>query len=569
MLERTPYGRDAPRRVEVTAADSTPMDGPRLAAHFTGAGYAVLLQDSRGRGESEGVFQKYLNEGPDGFDTCAWILDQPWCDGRIATIGMSYGAHSAAALGCMDPPGLVAQILDSGGFDNAWRNAVRHNGAFELKQASWAFNEARRSPEAARDAVLRAALEAEDLAAWFTRMPRRAGHSPLRHHPDYERVLLDQWRAGTFDETWQRNGLWAEGFHDRYSRAALLHMSSWFDPYPGTATNNYRGLKRAGRGQQRLILGPWTHGERSARVFGDVDFGPDAPIDAWAGDWNRHRVRFLDHAVRGMADGEPAVRIFVMGGGSGRRTPGGHLDHDGRWIRAADWPVPDALSTVLHLHGDGGLRQEAPASGAPPIRFRFDPANPVPTIGGAFSSLEPLALPGSQNQMEAPGIFGCTPPFLPLASRPDVVVFQTAPLPAAVQVVGLVEVELFVATDAPDTDFTFKLMDVHPPSADYPQGYAMLLGDTVMRLRYAENPSLPRLSQPGQVRRVRLSLPMANAFMPAHRIRVDISSSNFPRFDVNPNTGEPEGEARLLQVATNTVFVDAQQPSRLILPIMS
>lgn len=568
VLERTPYGRDAPRRIEVTAADPIPMDGPRLAAHFTRAGYAVLLQDSRGRGDSDGVFEKYLNEGEDGFDSCAWILAQPWCDGRIATIGMSYGAHSAAALGCLDPPGLVAQVLDSGGFDNAWRNAVRHNGAFELKQASWAFNEARRSPEAARDPVLRAALEAEDLGAWFTRMPWRAGHSPLRHHPDYERVLLDQWRAGAFDATWQRVGLWAEGFHDRYSRATVLHMSSWFDPYPGTVTANYSGLKRAGRGQQRLILGPWTHGERSQRVFGDVDFGADAPIDSWAGDWNRHRVRFLDHAVRGIADGEPTVRIFVMGGGSGRRTPEGHLDHGGRWITATDWPLPDAAPAAFHLHGDGALRPEAPAAGATPTNFRFDPAHPVPTIGGAFSSLEPLALPGSQDQMEGPGFYGCTPPFLPLASRPDVLVFQTAPLREAVQVVGPVDVDLFVATDAPDTDFTVKLVDVHPASADYPRGYAMLLGDTILRLRYAEDPSRPRLAEPGEVRRIRLVLPIANLFLPGHRIRLDIASSNFPRFDVNPNTGEAEGMARGLRIATNTVFLDAARPSRLVLPLL-
>ena len=568
VLERTPYGRDAPRSVEVTAADPTPMDGPRLAAIFTRAGYAVVLQDSRGRGESEGRFEKYLNEAADGFDSCAWILGQPWCDGRIATIGMSYGAHSGAALGCLDPPGLGAQVLDSGGFDNGWRNAIRHNGAFEMKQASWAFNEARRSPEAAADPVLRAALEAEDLGAWFTRLPWRAGHSPLRHHPTYERVLLDQWRAGTFDETWRRVGIWAEGFYDRYSRAAVLHMSSWLDPYPATVTNNYVGLKRAGRGPQRLILGPWTHGQRSQRVFGDVDFGPDAPIESWAGDWNRQRVRFLDQAVRGVADGEPAVRVFVMGGGSGRRTPGGHLDHGGRWITAADWPLPDSVPTAFHLHGDGTLDPAVPASGAAALSFQFDPAHPVPTIGGNFSSLEPLAAPGSHDQVEGPGFFGCTPPYLPLASRADVVVFQTAPLRQAVQVVGPVEVDLFVATDAPDTDFTVKLVDVHPPSADYPRGYAMLLGDTILRLRYAEDPAHPRLATPGEVRHVRLTLPIANLFMPGHRIRLDVSSSNFPKYDVNPNTGEADGASRGRRVATNTIFADAGRPSRVTLPLL-
>jgi hypothetical protein len=299
-----------------------------------------------------------------------------------------------------------------------------------------------------------------------------------------------------------------------------------------------------------------------------VDFGPDAPIESWAGDWNRQRVRFLDQAVRGVPDGEPPVRVFVMGGGSGRRTPGGHLDHGGRWITAPDWPLPDCVPTAFHLHGDGTLDPAVPASGAAALSFQFDPAHAVPTIGGNFSSLEPLAAPGSHDQVEGPSFFGCTPPYLPLASRPDVVVFQTAPLREAVQVVGPVEVELFVATDAPDTDFTVKLVDVHPPSADYPRGYAMLLGDTILRLRYAEDPARPRLATPGEVRCIQLALPIANLFMPGHRIRLDVSSSNFPKYDVNPNTGEADGASRGRRVATNTVFADAERPSRVVLPLL-
>jgi hypothetical protein len=226
------------------------------------------------------------------------------------------------------------------------------------------------------------------------------------------------------------------------------------------------------------------------------------------------------------------------------------------------------VPTGFHLHADGTLDPAVPDSGAPALRFPFDPAHPVPTIGGNFSSLEPLASPGSHDQLEGPGFFGCTPPYLPLASRPDVVVFQTAPLREAVQIVGPVEVELFVATDAPDTDFTVKLVDVHPPSADYPRGYAMLLGDTILRLRYAEDPARPRLATPGEVRRIRLALPVANLFMPGHRIRLDVSSSNFPKYDVNPNTGEEEGASRGRRVATNTIFADAGRPSRVMLPLL-
>jgi len=569
ILERTPYGRGLVRRTEKTVAEPMPLDGAGLAAWFTARGYAVVLQDCRGRHGSEGRFEKYLSDAADGFDTCAWIIAQPWCDGSICTLGLSYGAHTQAAMGSVDAPGLVAQVLDSGGFNNAWKSGIRLHGAFEMKQATWAYREAILSPEAAADPVLRAALEAEDIRAWFTRLPWKPGHSPLRHHPDYEAYLFEQWTHGAFDAFWRQAGIWAEGFYPRYSRAACVHMSSWFDPYVMTATGNYVGLRRAGRGPQRLILGPWTHGNRSDRVFGEVDFGDAAPIDAWAGDWRSYRLRFFDHVTRGTRDPEPPVRLFVMGGGSGRRTSAGNLDHGGRWIAAADWPPPGAALSPYYLHGDGRLDPAPPAAGAAPVSYDFDPARPVPTIGGNFSSLELVARNGCFDQVEGKEFFGCTPPYLPLASRADVLVFQTAPLAAPVQVVGPIEVDLWVATDGPDTDFTAKLIDVHPASADYPCGYAMLLADGIARLRYAEDPAAPRLRQPGEVVRLRATfMATANFFLVRHRIRLDISSSNFPKFDVNPNTGEPEGRARRRRIAVNTVFVDAARPSRIMLPIL-
>ena len=569
IMERTPYGRHETSRSEITAADRTAASRAEIAAYFTAHGYAVVYQDTRGRYGSEGRFVKYLSDGEDGYDTCTWLRDQSWCDGRICTMGLSYAAHTQAALGCLDPPGLAAQVLDCGGFANSWKSGIRQSGAFELKQATWAFKNAGVSPEAAADPVLRAALAAEDIREWFTRMPWKPGHSPLRHHPDYEAYLFDQWTHGADGEFWQQLGIHTEGWYDRYARASCMHMSSWFDPYPLTATSNYTGLQRAGRGPQRLILGPWTHGDRSNRVFGDVEFGPDAPLDAWAGDWRAYRLRFFDHVVKGAKLDEPAVRVFVMGGGSGRRDAAGHLEHGGRWITASDWPPPGVEPVAFHLHGDGRLDRAAPADGAAPLAFDFDPAHPVPTIGGAMSSLDPVAFAGAWDQVEGEKFFGCTRPYLPLASRPDVLVFQTAPLREPVQIVGPIEVELWVATDGPDTDFTAKLIDVHPPSADYPRGYAMNLTDGILRLRYAEDPSHPRLRQPGEVLRARITLfPTANLFLPGHRIRLDISSSNFPKFDVNPNTGEPEGLARRRRVAVNTVFADAGRPSRVVLPLL-
>jgi putative CocE/NonD family hydrolase len=536
ILERTPYGRNETSRSEITAFNRRPASRAEIASYFTAHGYAVVYQDTRGRYGSEGRFVKYLSDGEDGFDACAWLREQSWCDGRICTMGLSYSAHTQAALACLDPPGLVAQVLDCGGFVNAWQSGIRQSGAFELKQATWAFKNALVSPEAQADPVMRAALAGEDIREWFTRMPWKPGHSPLRHHPDYEAYLFDQWTHGAYDEFWQQLGICAQRWHERYSRAACVHMSSWWDPYPLTATGNYLGLKHADRGPQRLILGPWTHGDRSNTYFGDVEFGPDAALDSWAGDWRAYRLRFFDHVVKGALLDEPMVRIFVMGGGSGRRNAAGKLEHGGRWIAAADWPPPGVEVAQFHLHNDGSL----------------------------------VAYAGAWDQTEGPEFFGCKPPYLPLASRRDVLAFQTPPLEAPLQVVGPIEAELFVATDGPDTDFTAKLIDVHPPSADYPKGYAMILTDGIMRLRYAENPAQPRLRSPGEVTRIRITLfPTANLFLPGHRIRLDISSSNFPKFDVNPNTGEPEGMARRKRIAMNTVFADAARPSRVLLPLLA
>jgi uncharacterized protein len=570
VMERTPYGRHLASRSEITAANHTPASRAEIAALFTAHGYTVVFQDTRGRYGSEGRFVKYLSDGEDGFDTCAWLRNAPWCDGRICTMGLSYAAHTQAALGCLDPPGLVAQVLDCGGFANAWRAGIRQSGAFELKQATWAFRNAFVSPEAEADPVVKAAFEVENLAEWFTRMPWRPGHSPLRHHPDYEAYLFEQWTHGTFDAFWRQLGIFTEGWYGSYSKAACVHMSSWWDPYPLTATANYTGLKQAGRGPQRLILGPWTHGDRSDSCFGDVEFGPDAPLDSWAGDWRQYRVRFFDHVLKGTPLHEPAVRVFVMGGGSGRRNAAGKLEHGGRWISAVDWPPPGVAPTPFYIHNNGTLERTSPSSGAASLSYDFDPSRPVPTIGGAMSSLEPVAKAGCWDQVEAPGFFGCSPPYLPLASRPDVLVFQTAPLRTPVLVVGPVEAELFVSTDGPDTDFTAKLIDVHPPNADYPHGFAMILTDGILRLRYAENPAEPRLRIPGEVTRIRITLfPTANLFMPRHCIRLDVASSNFPKFDVNPNTGEPEAMARRRRVAVNTVFMDAERPSNVVLPLLS
>ncbi|MDJ0389183.1 CocE/NonD family hydrolase [Roseomonas sp. E05] len=571
ILERTPYGKRETSRAELTAAAPKPATREAVAAFFTQAGYAVVYQDCRGRWGSEGSFEKYLADGEDGYDCCAWIVAQPWCNGRIGTMGLSYAAHTQASLGCLDPPGLAAQVLDSGGFSDAWNGGIRRGGAFELKQASWAFNQGRLAPETQADPVRAAAFEAEDLRAWFTRFPWKPGHSPVRHAPDYEAYLFEQWRQGAFGDYWKRLGLYAKGWHGRYAEVPSVHMSSWYDPYPRTAVENYCGLRDAGRGRPSLILGPWTHGNRSQTAFGEVEFGPAATIDSWAGDWRQFRRRYFDRWLKGERNGvedDPPVRVFVMGGGSGRKNAEGRLEHGGHWRSAADWPLPGTRFTPFHLHRDGGLREAKPVAGAAPLSWTSDPANPVPTVGGAITSMEPVISGGPYDQRERPDMFGHRAPYLPLASRADVLVFQTEPLAEDITVIGPVAAHLWVATDGPDADIAAKLVDVHPASADYPQGFAMNLCEGILRLLYRENPANPKPMVPGQVERVTVELfPTANLFKAGHRIRLDIAASEFPHYDINPQTGEPEGDWLRMRVAVNTLCLDAERPSHVVLPL--
>ena len=209
LLERTPYDKSAASRSERTAADARPRSRAELAAYFVGHGIAVAYQDCRGRYHSGGRFTKYLSEAEDGFDTLAWLQRQPWCNGRIGTFGLSYAAHTQAALGCLDPPGLAAQFLDCGGFSNAYRSGIRHGGAFDLKQATWAYRNALAD---ARDQAVKAALAAQDIGAWFRRMPWRKGDSPLSAAPEYEDYLFQQWSHGVFDDYGSSRGFMPRAF---------------------------------------------------------------------------------------------------------------------------------------------------------------------------------------------------------------------------------------------------------------------------------------------------------------------------------------------------------------------
>jgi hypothetical protein len=572
ILERTPYGKAEPSRSELRVGETEPMSRLTVAEYFVRHGYIVVYQDCRGRFGSEGGFTKYLDDAADGYDTAVWITQQPWCNGRIGTMGLSYAAHTQAALACLNPPGLACMFLDSGGFSNAYQGGIRQGGAFELKQATWAYKQALYSAEA-EDPVTRAALEAEDMRDWFTRMPWRRGHSPVRWVPEYEGYLFEQWTAGTFGAYWKKAGIYAEGFYDDFADVPMVHMSSWYDPYPRTATDNYVGLSQRKKGPVRLLLGPWIHGDRIESQSGDVDFGPQSVVDGnLAEDFLALRLRWFDRWLRDIENGvadEPAVKLFVMGGGTGRRNAAGRMDHGGRWREAADWPLPETDFTNYYLRPDGALSTRAPDAAGDVLSFDYDPKNPVPSIGGSITSGAPVMVGGAFDQRESERFFGCRPPYLPLATRPDILVFQTEPLAEAVEVIGPIRVRLWVSSDCPDTDFTAKLIDVYPPNADYPSGFAMNVTSGILRCRYRDSWENPSMMEPGKTYAITVeAFPTANRFEAGHRIRLDISSSNFPHFDVNPNTGEPEGLSRRTRIATNSVWMDADRPSHVILPVV-
>ena len=557
LLERTPYDKAAPSRSERTAAVNTPCSREEVAAYFVEHGYAVAYQDCRGRYRSGGQFTKYLSEAADGCDALEWLLRQPWCNGQVGTFGLSYAAHTQAALGCLNPTGLAAQFLDCGGFSNAYRSGIRHGGAFDLKQATWAYRNALAD---ARDPAVKAALEAQDIVAWFRRMPWRKGDSPVSAAPEYEDYLFEQWSHGIFDDYWKQPGIYAEGFYDRYADVPIVHLSGWYDPYARTAVENFLGLSRAKRSRQQLILGPWTHGDRSLSHAGEVEFGPAAAVEGnLAEDFFALRRRWFDRWIKGQRNGvddEPVVRVFVMGGGPGRCNRDGRLEHGGRWRDASAWPVPETRWTSLYLCQDRSLAATLPTVTTAALDFAFDPHKPAPTLGGAISSGEPVMRAGAYDHTA-------------MGERPDVLVLTMPPLEQDLEIVGPITVRLWIASDAPDTDFTAKLLDVHPPSADYPNGFAMNLTEGLLRVRYRDSWERPTLMTPGGVYPIEIALfPVANRFCRGHRLRLDISSSNFPHFDVNPNSGEPEGSWQHPRIANNRVFVDADRPSHIVLPVI-
>ncbi|MEZ5293786.1 MAG: CocE/NonD family hydrolase [Vicinamibacterales bacterium] len=348
----------------------------------------------------------------------------------------------------------------------------------------------------------------------------------------------------------------------------VCHITGWYDT-TGHAGGQHE-LRGAAQGRKRPAAAhrrpvdprrPVQELRRRGRVHGGR--GPGLRRLASA-------VR-LDRWLKGVQNGvdtEPPVRLYVMGAGESgeaRRTKDGRLFVGGRWRDEQEWPLARTQATPYYLHAGGVLSPERPAASAP-TRYVFDPRHPVPTLGGNISSQGTLMFQGAADQKCRADFWLCHDT-LPLSARNDVVVFQTPPLDRDVEVTGRLVVTLFAASNAPDTDFTAKLVDVYPPSADYPNGVDLGIGDSIVRARYRNGagPAAPPLT-PGQPAEFTIEMyPTSLVFRKGHRIRLDISSSNFPRFDINPNTGEPLNDHRRWQVAENAVCHDPAHPSHILL----
>ena len=536
--------------------------------YFASRGYVLVANDTRGRFRSEGKWRMMLDDPADGYDVVEWIARQSWSDGKVGTMGGSYVGGTQHALACLNPPHLTTMI-PADALSNCGIAGMRHSGAFELRFMNWIFSiGAPNSQAALKDPVVKTALSrnAELMRQHIWHLPVKKGTTALKFAPEYEDFLIEAMSHGDNDAYWKQPGLSVIDNLNGYADVPIYHVTGWYDSWTRQVIMNYAALSVNKRSPQRLIVGPWTHGGQASGFAGEIEFPPEAALD-----FNAWRLRWFDHWMKGADNGvdkEPPVLLFIMGGGGGRKSSAGRMEQGGHWRAEREWPLARTRFTPYYLHPDGALSTTQPGSRDAPLTFRFDPANPVPTIGGNISSASGLMENGGWDQRCREGIIGCSDN-LPLAERNDILVFQTAPLDSDVEVTGPVEVKLWASSSALDTDFTVKLVDVSPPNPDYPSGFELNISDSIIRARYRDSLEKASLLKPGESYSFTITLyPTSNLFKKQHRIRLDISSSNFPRFDLNPNTGEPLQKHRGLDIARNTIYLDSSHPSQIVLPVV-
>src|SRR2546430_4230136 len=542
LLSRLPYNKNLRLR-------------PGDIDYFVERGYGVIMQDTRGRFSSDGgEYYALIWEMPDGYDAVEWAASLPWADGNVGTTGQSYLGATQYLLAPSRPPHLKAAfpVSAAADFHQCW---VYHTGgAFEFGwQIPYAILMARDSLERqGLTAQLLATLERDLIPAptpfaqplseqAYRRLPLMAWGDLLR---PVARYLTDYLRHPEDGPYW-----WASNVERQHANinTPMYHVTSWYDIFLRGGLAHFCGLRQhamtaAARTQQKIVIGPWAHRfpytSPTSQGTGDIDFGPNACIEL-----HETQLRWFDYYLKGINTGileEAPLKIFVMG--------------ENVWRDEQEWPLARTRYTpyYLHsqgqansLHGDGRLDLVVPSAESPD-HFVYDPNDPVPTCGG-----NTLIIPmGVQDQRQ-------------VETRQDVLVYTSAPVPTPLEVTGPIVVQLFAASSATDTDFTAKLVDVRP------DGYAQNLADGILRMRYRESRESPALLTPGEVARFVIDLwATSHVFLPGHRLRVEIASSNFPRFDRNLNTGEDQATGTRWQTAAQTIFHDQRYPSHILLPVI-
>lgn len=467
------------------------------ASRYTAAGYAYITQDSRGIHKSEGEYHPFEDDMPDGYDTIEWIAAQPWCNGKVGITGASAMGIAGNMAAAANPPHLTA--------------------AFVIVAPEGLFHQSR---------FIGGVFKESHAGDWMRRQGAGDQIPAMK-----KRVVMDEhWRATDFL------------YHRDNVDIPIYNVGGWYDIFAEGNIKNFEWLQAEGkpgaRGNQKLLMGPFGHGA----LAGDIAY-PDG--GSLGGFWDDER-RWFDHWLKGENNGimdEPAVRYYMMA--SARK---GQASEKNRWIEAASWP-PASEATRFFLQPGGSLTMTAPAETNPPTAYPFDPANPVPTVGGAN-------LGGELGPMDQRNI----------GDRPDYLRFETEPLTDDLVVAGHVTVELWAATDTPDTDFMVKLVDV------YPDGYEAIVLDNPLRARFRHGRDAEdvKMMSPGVPEKLEIDLwSTAITFEKGHRIAVHVSSSNFPRFEVNANTGETPGEYTMTpRVANNSVYHDPAHPSAIVLPVV-
>jgi uncharacterized protein len=551
LVTRVPYNKD--RRFPFEYPPFTKEKRIFLELNFDSArvveaGYVIVAQDTRGRYASEGEFEPFVHEVEDGADAITWAASQPWSTGQVGMFGVSYQGLTQWQAAREQPAELRAIAPSQ---SPGWNLYPYHGGAFLLGVSlGWATGVAMEEVQRrvgqgrATQAELEEMMQASgDLPALFRRLPLVDVPFLQGRAPYY----FDWLAHPTLDEYWRT--LIQEVFYEQVTVPALT-IAGWYDHFQREDLEHYQSMRQRGgsalaRSLQHLMIGPWSHGNFlrgfQERNYGAASFARDLLTDL--------HLRWYDHWLKGVNNGveqEKLVHIFVMG--------------ENRWREEEDWPLPDTQYRPYYLHSGGhantaagdGVLSTAQVDAEPEDVYRYDPRDPVPTMGGAVISLGMLddVGPLDQRQIEA---------------REDVLCYTTSPLERSVEVTGPIELVLHVSSSARDTDFTGKLVDVHP------DGRAEILTDGILRARYRQSFSSPVLMEPGHVYELHIDLgATSNVFLTGHRIRLEVSSSNFPRFDRNSNTGgtiASEQEKDFVQ-AINRVYHSQVYPSQLVLPVI-